>query len=480
MKKVIRMMFVTVGLLWIYGLAEIKFEPHIIHEQGGNWGKTGVADFDNDGHLDFAAGVAGKAAYWFRNPGSLSGKWERYDIDPQNGGCVGGDAADVDGDGLADWISHGIWYRNNKENPGESFDKFTFADGGTPGLAGGCHDFVAVDIDGDGNMDAMNHGISWWRNPGGENATQTWERTDVDKAGIWGGVAPNGFGDIDGDGETDIVGVKKWYENVDGKGKEWKPHTYTTWGDEGKYGWEFRTVTADFDGDGDTDISVAEGDANDGTAAWFENVDGKGTQWKDHPLPFEGVQGDMHSNGAQDFDNDGDIDIHVPRNGGGEGNEWSLFENVDGKGNFQRHQIYKGFGAHETVYGDFDSDGDIDIVSKCWCGNATIVLLENKTDPPKPVSVRDPLFRNEKLENPLSFSALVAQRGGNPELEVVSNASGRYTIELYNTKGKRLAGLSGTEQARGIIPLRTYRNGMYILRLTTRQGAVTKKLMLSR
>ena len=56
---------------------------------------------------------------------------------------------------------------------------------------------------------------------------------------------------------------------------------------------------------------------------------------------------------------------------------------MNGKGRFERREIYKGYGAHETVYADFDGDGDIDLVSKCWRKPATFVLLENKLDPRK-------------------------------------------------------------------------------------------------
>lgn len=72
----------------------------------------------------------------------------------------------------------------------------------------------------------------------------------------------------------------------------------------------------------------------------------------------------------------------MPKNGGGTGNEWLIFEN-DGEGNFKKHEVYKGYGGHETIFADFDADGDIDIVSKCWCKPTTFVLLENKLDPPQ-------------------------------------------------------------------------------------------------
>ena len=40
-------------------------------------------------------------------------------------------------------------------------------------------------------------------------------------------------------------------------------------------------------------------------------------------------------------------------------------------------------GNYGGIFADFDGDGDIDIVSKCWCNRTTFVLLENKHDPRK-------------------------------------------------------------------------------------------------
>jgi len=50
---------------------------------------------------------------------------------------------------------------------------------------------------------------------------------------------------------------------------------------------------------------------------------------------------------------------------------------MDGKGRFERREIYRGYGAHETLFADFDGDGDIDMLSKCWGDPTTFVLLEN-------------------------------------------------------------------------------------------------------
>jgi hypothetical protein len=553
MKKINWIIFAALGF-WAYTGAEIVFESHVLFKEGGGgWAQTNAADFDNDGKMDFTSGQNGGPTWWFRNTGDITKGWERHALFGKEDICVGGDPYDVDGDGWVDWVSAGLWFRNTGKPTEEQFEKHAFnGGGGLPGDGGGCHDVDLVDIDGDGRKDVINHSISWWKMPPANEVltNNKWESTTIESIDLWGAVSPHAWGDIDRDGDMDVTGVKVWYANEDGKGKTWAKHSYTEWGSKGKYGWEFRTWVEDYDSDGDLDIVSSEGDHNSGKAAWFQNADGKGTEWKTYELPMGGVAGDLHGSGGHDFDADGDFDIFVGNNYNEQ--NWLIFENTDGKGTFVKHEIYKGSGAHESIYADMDADGDIDIISKCWCSGPTFVLMENKSDKPGAPSNINAVFKNNQVEvswipvpttakvsytvyrndvalgtvdtakyidksisngehtyrvsvnlgdikgpkgtpaivtvqgvavanysiNGISLEAMVSRSGD--ELEVVSNAAGRYQIELYNTQGKRLAALSGKEQSSNTIPLREYKNGIYVLRLKTLQGTVTEKFILSR
>jgi len=291
---------------------------------------------------------------------------------------------DVDGDGWMDWVSSGFWFKNPGEPATEPWKKIQY---GAPRKD---HDVVLADLDGDGRLDVLrnqNDLTQWAKMPPTDQVEGLWTETRIvsgHKDGkLHGAFAPRGWGDLNGDGRMDVVGVQYWFENADGRGQEWRSHEYTTWGKIGLFGWEFRIWVADIDGDRDLDIAVTEGDSKEGQAAWIENKDGKGGQWETHELPLGDLKGDLHSVAVLDFDKDGDMDIFVGQNGPGTDNAWLILENTDGKGRFERREVYRGYGAHETIYADFDGDGDIDLVSKCWGKPTTFVLLENRLSPRK-------------------------------------------------------------------------------------------------
>ena len=247
------------------------------------------------------------------------------------------------------------------------------------------HDNVAVDIDQDGIKDIVslsnhkdNPRLVWYKIP--ENYKATWEETYIGE-GIHAGMSPAGFGDLDDDGDVDIVRGNAWYRNVDGKGKSWEKMVALSppGGDRpGKFGLALRAWCFDIDNDGDLDIIESEADTEKGRVYWFENIN-KAETFIFHPISSVSNQQDYHSLNLADFDGDGDQDVS---SGGGPLNtrvrELYIWENVNGDGSlWKENKILEGYRFHETQAADIDNDGDIDLCTKPWHGDLHI-FLENK------------------------------------------------------------------------------------------------------
>jgi len=230
-------------------------------------------------------------------------------------------------------------------------------------------------VDGDGRLDLLamgeQGGVWWYKVPA--DATKKWEGTRIGDARHSGLSA----GDIDGDKDLDVVVGNWWYENKDGRGREWVKHENIPF--EGvrynKYGMAPQTKLGDIDGDGDLDVAITDGENDKAKVAWMENADGKGGKWVAHVLAEN--RGALHSLALADFDLDGDLDLFTCEMEIGGSGRWFVYENVDGKAKTMReHIILTNVPGHETVAGDVDGDGDIDLCSKPWNGDRH-VFLEN-------------------------------------------------------------------------------------------------------
>ncbi len=345
---------------------EVSFAIHEIARPGGNnYGQTSAVDIDRDGDLDFISGSQYGTVFWFEQVSA--DRWPQHLIGEKAKTDVGGVAFDVDGDGWVDQVSGGTWFRN----PGDPQDAERwerFENGAMP-----THDNLAVDIDGDGQLDLLSlldkQGVSWYAIP--DDPTGRWVEhplIGVTEPACHGGIAA---GDVDGDGDLDVTRVDRWLENAGGRGLKWVEHRAFDFGKEGPWGIQTRAELVDIDRDGDLDLVQAQGDVLDGSVAWFENLKGDGSDWETHVIKSPGHQQDFHSLCVADFDNDGDADVFT---GGGPltvgTHRWFLWENADGRGDtWTEHVIREGLRTHESVCGDVDGDGDIDILTKPWRGD---------------------------------------------------------------------------------------------------------------
>lgn len=347
--------------------ARLRFRHHYIDAElpGRCCGQTALADLDRDGRLEFITGQSRGDIYWYHCRDT--DHWERHLLGRDSPSDVGAAALDVDGDGWVDFVTGGAWYRNPRTPRTKPFERFVF----DKDLAM-VHDVVAADLDGDGHPEIITmsdkNNLRWYKIP--KDPTQPWQRHDIGPS-VHAGVA---VGDLDGDGDLDVVRSNAWFENADGKGTKWVEHKNIPFGiPTGRFLLATRCVVCDIDRDGDNDLVMTDNEVKGGRIAWIENVDGKGGKWKVHELePGDtAVRGAYHSLAVADFDGDGDLDVFTCEMEGVPGDRpprWYIWENVDGKGAkfVERVILDAGLGSHEAVVGDIDGDGDLDICGKTW------------------------------------------------------------------------------------------------------------------
>lgn len=389
-----------------FEVGQVLFEHHFITKSlpdkaDSRYGTPALADFDNDGDLDFAFSITSDKVFWFEFIDADN--WVRHLLAEIPAAQLGGVAHDVDGDGWIDLIAGGFWFKNSQNPKEEPFKRYEY----DARIKTEIHDIVVKDLDADSRDDVLvlgdGEGCFWYKIPEDPAQDANWPRTTVtldvvdELDDIHAGFFPGGVGDLDQDGDHDIVMPGRWYQNED-KGQKWV-RKFLPFGSLGYWGLSCRSWIMDMEGDGDNDIIMMSGDQVDSRGAWLESSGGSSPSFSVHLLPLstEGRKGSLHSLAVADFDNDGDMDIFsveqqdhkiLPLDRTSMGFLW---ENLDGKGGAFKEKVVfdQNLGGHDALFGDVDQDGDIDICFKVWKkfasnanqGNVHAVFLENKTVP---------------------------------------------------------------------------------------------------
>jgi|GEM_PF-281387 len=339
-----------------------------------------IADIDGDSWPDlWLPGSGGpedqSQMHWYKGP-----YWDRFDMNPGNFGP--GAWCDIDGDGDLDLAvcrpgaDPAVLWLENTGTPAQSGWPEHIMAGALP--AGG-DEVIARDLDRDGRMDLIVNcgGLELGILKGPSDPTGPWSLTVVGSAGsIRSGLD---CGDIDRDGDPDILWGNGWLENPDDFQLPWPDHTVAS-------GWPAanRALLCDLNRDGRPDVVLAAADGPEGVA-WFACPENPAFDyWSVTPVGSQGFSG-FASLAAGDFDADGDVDIFAAEDRAGEDpDRMVLFDNSGGTASVWLETAGPITGAHRAAAADLDRDGDLDLAGTNRGGDGgapvDLRLWENKLD----------------------------------------------------------------------------------------------------
>lgn len=319
-----------------------SFDHHIIRKDNYNAGRPLAADVDRDGDMDLVvAKNSDQCVYWYENPLAQS----RPVRNP--------------------WLEHRI--------------------GSTKKTAKGDYikDYGIADFDGDGRQDIV---ICTFDSPAeifiyfqiGKDRWQKKRHTYIN------GHEGLDIGDIDGDGDPDIVTNGRWFEMPDNpRTEDLVEHRIDEKWHNQSGTWQ-RNATmvrvADIDGDGRPDVVLSHSEMENYPVSWYNAKDPK-AQWIEHPIDPD--YGWCQTLDVGDVDGDGDLDLltgrftrpsppDVP-----EPHDIRIYYNRgDGLGRWAKQVIRKDGGIYFGHLADMDADGDLDIAGprSYWRGPIEIWL----------------------------------------------------------------------------------------------------------
>ncbi|MDN3722998.1 T9SS type A sorting domain-containing protein [Aequorivita sp. SDUM287046] len=415
-----------------------------------------VGDIDNDGNMDVlnVNNYPAQNFVWYRNTDGLGNFGIGLEIgviyEPRNI-AVG----DIDGDNDLDVLGTSpysippnlVSYKN-LDGLGDFGTGTLIATPNTNGERA----ILVRDIDGDGHNDLVvgsidDDSLTWYKNLDGNG------NFDTGNIIISGYVNGSGIdvGDIDGDGDLDIVAgtlnynIMSWFENLDGEGTFGPPREI------GSSGMAVLSVfLADIDGDGDLDVIGSAVGA--GVFAWWENLDGLGNYGLEKIINNTLITTYIY---PVDLDNDDDIDVLALAPG-----FLRWYENLDGLGNFGEANVIKDdleFAITVTA-ADLDNDGDMDPITASQRDN-TVYWFENQL-------LAIPNFGLQNIEiypNPTQSLVYI-----NSKTENIVSAT------IFDILGKKVLQLNGKIQQ---VDFSTLEKGMYFLRLKTDRGEFVQKII---
>jgi hypothetical protein len=369
------------------GSDEILFRKHAIDL--GSSESCAVADVNQDGSLDIVSGEN-----WYEQAPPLSrvegSRWIKHKFRDVGYNSFYIEnlidiAVDVNGDGFPDIVSCSYWSKPFTwwENPGRQNKAWreTIIESGSP------VEFVfLVDILGTGKplqllpqFGNSKEPLAWYELEG-KGIDARWVKHEVRSQNYGHGI---GAGDVNGDGRTDIITPKGWFEApIDRRKGQWIFHPEF---DMGATGFIY---TLDVNRDKLPDLVTSA--AHDYGIFWYEQgKDGTGERrWSKHIIDNSWSQ--AHALTLTDLNGDGQPELitgkrYMAHNGRDPGEReplgvyWYEYLNVDGRLEWVKHIIdysTRAGGGMQIPVVDIDGDGDLDILV---AGKSGLFLFENLT-----------------------------------------------------------------------------------------------------
>jgi len=356
---------------------EIRFQKHEL-DLGSSEALT-IADIDKDGRLDIVSGEN-----WYQAP-----SWTKHrfrDLQYLNNDLIDDFsdlALDVDKDGYVDIVSclgsaRKLVWMENPGSRGGIWKEHVVEDGGY-----GIEFAFLADLDNDGRREEVLPMLGWksrvpvaWY----ERKDQRLVRHIIGWKSHDHGI---GWGDVNGDGRSDVLIPRGWYEApINPRQGEWKFHPSFELGNVG-----FIHVI-DVNGDGINDIVTAK--AHDYGIFWMEqDADGG---WTRHMIDDTWAQ--AHATTLVDVNGDGQLDLltgkrYLAHNGRDPGDReplgiyWYEYRRSENSREIQwvRHVIdysTRAGGGLQIPAWDADGDGDLDFAVG---GRSGLYLFENLGKP---------------------------------------------------------------------------------------------------
>jgi len=300
--------------------------------------------------------------------------WTEHVIDGNYNGVCSAVAVDIDGDSICDVVGAAIyansitWWQNDGHHPINWTEQVI-----TTGFAGAC-DVFPSDIDGDGDTDIVgcawnDNEVAWWSNDGGMPIV--WTKQTIDSTFT---NAHEVFTvDMNDDGNIDILGASAgldeiaWFENDGEYPIHWSKHVINS-----TFGGARSAYGVDINGDSLIDIVGAALLSHDVTV-WFNNGD---STWSEYLV--DGNFYGAHMVHVCDVDADGDNDILCAAYMANSIAWWRY----DGDTMWTKQVIddtcYNALGVYAA---DIDGDNDIDVLGTSDQSDAVYWYSNSNTDP---------------------------------------------------------------------------------------------------